>query len=148
MAHKQRTPFTLKSGNATAFKNMGSHSPMMKVDATTADATTTIKKTGLGKLPDDVKSLGKGVLDVTKGVLGGTSDALGKIVAPIDDKLNEIKKSNKEKNNKRNIKKGNTKVNESGEKVAMSDMEVQRIKDARMRKTGKSQYQLDQWMLK
>jgi hypothetical protein len=28
MAHKQRTPFTLKSGNAAAFKNMGSSSPL------------------------------------------------------------------------------------------------------------------------
>ena len=46
-----RTPFTLKSGNATAFKNMGSYSPMK------ADATTTTKKTGLGKLLGDVKSL-------------------------------------------------------------------------------------------
>ena len=52
MAHKQRTPFTLKSGNATAFKNMGSYSPMMQTDA-----TTTTKKTGLGKLLGDVKSL-------------------------------------------------------------------------------------------
>jgi hypothetical protein len=55
MARKQRTPFTLKSGNATAFKNMGSYSPMMQTDATTTGATTT--KTGLGKLLDDVKSL-------------------------------------------------------------------------------------------
>ena len=47
-----RTPFTLKSGNATAFKNMGSYSPMMRVDA-----PTTTKKTGLGKLLGDVKSL-------------------------------------------------------------------------------------------
>ena len=53
MAHKQRTPFTLKSGNATAFKNMGSYSPMMQAGATTTDAP----KTGLGKLLDDVKSL-------------------------------------------------------------------------------------------
>jgi hypothetical protein len=52
MAHKQRTPFTLKSGNAAAFKNMGSYSPMMQTDA-----TTTTKKTGLGKLLGDVKSL-------------------------------------------------------------------------------------------
>ena len=55
MAHKQRTPFTLKSGNATAFKNMGSYSPMMQTDAPITGATTT--KTGLGKLLDDVKSL-------------------------------------------------------------------------------------------
>jgi hypothetical protein len=55
MARKQRTPFTLKSGNATAFKNMGSYSPMMQADAPTTGATTT--KTGLGKLLDDVKSL-------------------------------------------------------------------------------------------
>jgi hypothetical protein len=48
----KRTPFTLKSGNATAFKNMGSYSPMMQTDA-----TTTTKKTGLGKLLGDVKSL-------------------------------------------------------------------------------------------
>ena len=48
----KRTPFTLKSGNATAFKNMGSYSPMMQTDA-----TTTAKKTGLGKLLGDVKSL-------------------------------------------------------------------------------------------
>lgn len=95
-----------------------------------------LKGVGAGLL-GGVGLLGKGVLDVTKGVLGGTSDALGKIVAPIDDKLNEIKTSNKEKNNKRNIEKGNTKVNKSGETVTMSDMEVQRIKDAEMRKTGK-----------
>ena len=98
--------------------------------------------------------IGKGVFDVTKnvlgtasnatkGVLGGVSDALGKIVGPIDDKLNEIKISNREKNDKRSIEKGNTKVNESGETEAMSDMEAQKIKDADMRKTGKSQYQID-----
>jgi hypothetical protein len=101
-----------------------------------------LKGVGAGLL-GGVGLLSKGVLDVTKGVLGGTSDALGKIVGPIDDKLNEIKISNREKNDKRSIEKGNTKVNESGETVATSDMEVQKIKDADMRKTGKSQYQID-----
>ena len=101
-----------------------------------------LKGVGAGLL-GGVGLLSKGVLDVTKGVLGGTSDALGKIVGPIDDKLNEIKTSNKEKNDKKSIEKGNTKVDESGETVAMSNMEVQKIEDADMRKTGKSQYQID-----
>jgi hypothetical protein len=101
-----------------------------------------LKGVGAGLL-GGVGLLSKGVLDVTKGVLGGTSDALGKIVGPIDDKLNEIKTSNKEKNDKKSIEKGDTKVDESGETVAMSNMEVQKIEDADMRKTGKSQYQID-----
>jgi hypothetical protein len=101
-----------------------------------------LKGVGAGLL-GGVGLLSKGVLDVTKGVLGGTSDALGKIVGPIDDKLNEIKISNKEKNDKKSIEKGNTKTDESGETVAMSNMEVQKIEDADMRKTGKSQYQID-----
>ena len=100
MAHKQRTPFTLKSGNATAFKNMGSYSPMMQAGATTTDAP----KTGLGKLLDDVKSL----------------------VQNVGGKLKE------------------------GKKAADVRKQEQKKKDEartgldRMKRQGKSQYQLDQ----
>ena len=118
----KRTPFTLKSGNATAFKNMGSYSPIMQTDDTAATTTKSNK-------------------------LGEALTRIGEKLQAAGANVEKFKAKRKADDIAKNLAKGSTKevtVGEKTEKVGKTSFEVRKEKDARMRKEGKSQYQLDQ----
>ena len=97
MAHKQRTPFTLKSGNKTSFKDMGSSSPLYDVveqTRTKADAGI-VEASESDILPPEIDFTIKPVVIDTSGDSSGSGKSKGK-----DNDDNKEEGEGEEENNK------------------------------------------------
>jgi hypothetical protein len=97
MAHKQRTPFTLKSGNKTSFKDMGSSSPLYDVveqTRTKADAGI-VEASESDILPPEIDFTIKPVVIDTSGGSSGSGKSKGK-----DNDDNKEEGEDEEENNK------------------------------------------------